>query len=217
MFQLRESRGPNTTRGTFTGGRARKARGLHGSIVDSRDGLGIAWCEVSNIGAHAESTSLCGTTTVEVLVFPNQPNSAVAAVAPSSCAAMNNGASIGRIPANVSVKDRAMVTAGLANDVDGTNQYVSTMNAATAKGVTAGRERAQPQIVASSPMSPRTRSRASPLRSARDAMRRTPAIRTFRRRGPCPVLRRRLEQRYTARPISTRYRLARRRPRSRPD
>jgi hypothetical protein len=35
---------------------------------------------------------------------------------------MNPGASAGRIPENVFVNDRAMVTAGLANAVDAVNQ-----------------------------------------------------------------------------------------------
>ena len=47
---------------------------------------------------------------------------AVAAAAPRSSATMKPGASIGRIPANVSVTVRASVTAGLANDVDAVNQ-----------------------------------------------------------------------------------------------
>ena len=50
-----------------------------------------------------------------------------AVVAPTSCAAMNPGASIGRIPANVSVRVRAMVTAGLANDVEAVNHYAAAM------------------------------------------------------------------------------------------
>jgi hypothetical protein len=35
---------------------------------------------------------------------------------------MNPGASAGRIPANVSLTERANVTAGFANDVDAVNQ-----------------------------------------------------------------------------------------------
>ena len=35
---------------------------------------------------------------------------------------MNPGASAGRIPANVSLADRARVTAGLANEVEAVNQ-----------------------------------------------------------------------------------------------
>ena len=46
----------------------------------------------------------------------------VAASAPHTCAAMNPGASLGRMPAKVSVMLRAMVTAGLAKDVDAVNQ-----------------------------------------------------------------------------------------------
>src|ERR1700693_2075889 len=64
---------------------------------------------------------------------------------------MNAGASCGRMPAKVSVSERAIVTAGFANDVDGVNQYAPTMYAATAYGVAAERARTQPQITASSP------------------------------------------------------------------
>jgi hypothetical protein len=40
---------------------------------------------------------------------------------------MNNGTSAGSIPENVSDKDRASVTAGFANEVDGVNQYAAVM------------------------------------------------------------------------------------------
>ena len=45
-----------------------------------------------------------------------------AASAPRNCAAMKAGAPDGAMPANVSVSDRASVTAGLANDVEAVNQ-----------------------------------------------------------------------------------------------
>lgn len=48
----------------------------------------------------------------------NQPDNHVAANAPSSCAAMKPGASAGRMPAKVSLRARAIVTAGLANEVE---------------------------------------------------------------------------------------------------
>ena len=41
---------------------------------------------------------------------------------PTSCAAMNAGTPAGAIPANVSDSDRAIVTAGLAKDVEAVNQ-----------------------------------------------------------------------------------------------
>src|SRR6202166_776379 len=44
--------------------------------------------------------------------------SSVAAKPPRNWAATNPGASAGRIPARVSLRDRAMVMAGLANDVE---------------------------------------------------------------------------------------------------
>ena len=49
-------------------------------------------------------------------------NKTVATKAPVSCAAMNGGTSDSRIPAKVSERERAMVTAGFANEVDAVNQ-----------------------------------------------------------------------------------------------
>jgi len=62
----------------------------------------------------------------------SQRNRNVAAIAPTNCTATNTGTSTGRIPVNVSESDRAIVTAGFANDVDEVNQYAAVMYAATA-------------------------------------------------------------------------------------
>ena len=51
----------------------------------------------------------------------------VAPNAPANCAAMNSGASAGRMPEKVFVIERARVTAGLANEVDAVNQYAAIM------------------------------------------------------------------------------------------
>jgi hypothetical protein len=40
---------------------------------------------------------------------------------------MNPNVSVGLIPAKVFVMDRAIVTAGLANEVDAVNQYAAMM------------------------------------------------------------------------------------------
>jgi hypothetical protein len=40
---------------------------------------------------------------------------------------MTPGASIGRMPENVFVSERAIVTAGFANEVDAVNQYAPVM------------------------------------------------------------------------------------------
>ena len=40
---------------------------------------------------------------------------------------MKAGTSIGRIPAKVSLAERASVTAGFAKDVDAVNQYAAVM------------------------------------------------------------------------------------------
>jgi hypothetical protein len=52
---------------------------------------------------------------------------AVAAPAPKSWTMMKPGVSLGRIPVNVSLAERAKVTAGFANDVDDVNQYAAVM------------------------------------------------------------------------------------------
>ena len=49
-------------------------------------------------------------------------NTAAPAPAPIACASRNAPTSSGRIPANVSLNARAIVTAGFANDVDAVNQ-----------------------------------------------------------------------------------------------
>ena len=48
--------------------------------------------------------------------------SKVATAAPASCAAMNAGTPPGAMPEKVSDKARAIVTAGLANEVEAVNQ-----------------------------------------------------------------------------------------------
>jgi hypothetical protein len=40
---------------------------------------------------------------------------------------MKSGASAGDIPANVSLRERAIVTAGFAKEVDAVNQYAAVM------------------------------------------------------------------------------------------
>jgi hypothetical protein len=40
---------------------------------------------------------------------------------------MNHGTSLGRMPAKVSLRQRAIVTAGFANEVDAVNQYAAVM------------------------------------------------------------------------------------------
>lgn len=57
----------------------------------------------------------------------SQRNNNVAAIPPANCAAMNKGASTGRMPAKVSLRVLAIVTAGFANDVDAVNQYAAVM------------------------------------------------------------------------------------------
>lgn len=67
----------------------------------------------------------CGTTTRSACADKfgtSQRNKKVAHKAPAICATTNNGTSDGRIPAKVSDKERAIVTAGFAKEVDAVNQ-----------------------------------------------------------------------------------------------
>src|SRR6516165_9786468 len=63
---------------------------------------------------------------VKVGALPSSRNNhrarITAANAPTSCAKINPGTLPGAIPANVSDSERAMVTAGLAKEVDAVNQ-----------------------------------------------------------------------------------------------
>src|SRR5580692_5908287 len=72
----------------------------------------------------------------------SQRNRAVAVDAPIAWPTRNGGTSSGRIPANVFVAARAIVTAGFANEVDAVNQYAAVMYAPTAKGTAFDRCRA---------------------------------------------------------------------------
>lgn len=65
---------------------------------------------------------------------------------------MNMGTDDGLIPAKVSERVRAIVTAGLANEVDDVNQYAPPIHAPTANGTNAARpDRTMPWISSSSP------------------------------------------------------------------
>src|SRR5882724_4445933 len=81
----------------------------------------------------------------------SQRKNNVAEMAPANCAAMNSGASAGRIPAKVSDNARAMVTAGFAKEVEAVNQYAAVMYPATANGIRLARVFETPQITAINP------------------------------------------------------------------
>lgn len=53
---------------------------------------------------------------------------------------MNIGTDSGAIPANESLKARAMDTAGFANDVEDVNQYAPPIHTPTAIGTESGRD-----------------------------------------------------------------------------
>src|SRR4029453_1138706 len=78
-------------------------------VVDARDGRGVLGGGETDRQIHHADRGV------------SQPKRAVASPAPRSCATMNAGASAGRIPAKVSVADRASVTAGFAKDVEAGN------------------------------------------------------------------------------------------------
>src|SRR5436190_5111814 len=87
--------------------RQRIARGAAGRVVIDR---------------HAHDRASFAIASTSPAPRSSQPITIMAASAPQSSAAMNPGRSVGRIPENVLVSDRAMATAGLANDVEDVNQ-----------------------------------------------------------------------------------------------
>jgi hypothetical protein len=86
-------------------------------------------------GGMAYGTSTCATTSTGAADFTpvgesdghNHRTSQTLAIAPAPWATTNPGTSAGRMPAKVSVRARASVTAGLAKDVDAVNQYAAAI------------------------------------------------------------------------------------------
>src|SRR5215472_4733113 len=72
-------------------------------------------------------------------------------MAPASCVTMNARTPSGAIPAKVSESERAIVTAGLANEVEAVNQLADVMYRPTAYGIALGVRAAQPKMVRSKP------------------------------------------------------------------
>jgi hypothetical protein len=73
----------------------------------------------------SELSAVCGTKTFDASLGndgASQRNRSVAAAAPHNWAAMNPGASDGRIPAKGLLAQRASVTAGSAKDIEDVNQ-----------------------------------------------------------------------------------------------
>jgi len=64
---------------------------------------------------------------------------------------MKPGTSLGLIPANVSLRDRAIVTAVFANEVETVNQYAAVMYNPKANGTIPAREQEQPQMTDNRP------------------------------------------------------------------
>src|ERR1700722_5192363 len=89
-------------------------------IADPRDARRATSATHNLASALIETTSSTGARS-------NQLINAWAQTAPAIWATMKPGKSTGRMPENVSVSDRAIATAGLANDVDAVNQYAAVM------------------------------------------------------------------------------------------
>ena len=103
-----------------------------------------------------------------VLNFRDKP-SKVAATPPSIWATIKPKTLPGAMPVKVSLNERAMVTAGFANDVEGVNQYAALMYAATAKATVFLPSRAQPAITTPNQTKQQTRSTVVPFLRERDA------------------------------------------------
>ena len=107
---------PRASRGRAGGGRDRHHRDVHHAGGDrARPAGGSGFRGVRARGGHACSLGARRAPS-------SQPNTRVAAAAPTSWARMKAGMCAGWIPENVSVSARATVTAGLAKEVDEVNQ-----------------------------------------------------------------------------------------------
>src|SRR5580704_12140196 len=84
---------------------------------------------------------------------------------------MKPGTSPGRMPENVSLNARPIVTAGFANDVEAVNQYAPLIYAPTAKAIAFGCSREHPQMTHSNPnvATNSLKSCAPPLRACCDS------------------------------------------------
>ena len=80
------------------------------------------------VGSHAfalavEAVGECdGVSHAAAFCSASRRNSIAPTTAPASCAAMNPGASAGRMPAKLSVRERPSVIAGFAKEVEAVNQ-----------------------------------------------------------------------------------------------
>ena len=108
---------------------AEMARALVGSASALNQAAAI--CERPALCTHANSTVVIEPASVTSGTLSRDGSSAAgvsqrsrsaADIPPSTCATTNPGTSPGRMPAKVSVNARAIVTAGLANEVDAVNQ-----------------------------------------------------------------------------------------------
>src|SRR5579872_5337056 len=88
----------------------------HGEHVPRRAAGGIV------VDGHAHALTSFDDTALFAEGDSSQLINASAASAPASSATMKPGTSTGRIPEKLLVNDRAMATAGLANDVEDVNQ-----------------------------------------------------------------------------------------------
>src|SRR5215217_14514 len=94
----------------------------HGEGVPGGAAVGI----VVDGDGHVRSSGLIGNW-LPADTRSSQDISASATSAPAIWARMKPGRSMARIPEKVSVNERAIATAGLANDVDAENQYAAVM------------------------------------------------------------------------------------------
>ncbi len=94
------------------------ARLLHAKSTGKRVGIVARSAAGRNLYRAPARAKAC----YAFICVQSQRASASAASMPASCAATNAMTPPGAMPANVSEIERAMVTAGLANDVDAVNQ-----------------------------------------------------------------------------------------------
>jgi hypothetical protein len=78
-----------------------------------------AYCQLRSLAGQEHGRTI---PLADIYVRQNQRPRTTAASIPTNCAAMKATTPVGAMPAKVSDKERAMVTAGLAKDVEAVNQ-----------------------------------------------------------------------------------------------
>ena len=104
----------------------------HEASLDRPRAAGDHWCGLCGLSVLLTNRRSQGEARIKSEPFyfslgHSHTATTIAISIPANCARRKAGTPEGAIPAKVSERERAMVTAGFANDVDAVNQYADVM------------------------------------------------------------------------------------------